>query len=269
MNLWKNMRLNNLKKVTLESAFNDYCNTKKGLKDSTKAHYGDNLNRYLSDWMKRPLFSISKRDVAERHALISRHAPYCANRVMDTLQAIWNFVAIEYHEMPRNPAEIYRRQGGRNKEVRRKSHLVEEQFPKFWKSIQQGDIVMECYLKMIYFTGMRRREAICLKWINCDFQNMTIGVNNTKNGKPLILPITREMRSELSKLRGHHTSEWLFPSPRSNGHWQEPRAYVERARCKAGFHFTIHSLRNTYITVAKRRLGLQTEIVKAIVKEMM
>ena len=39
MNLWKNMRLNNLKKVTLK-AFNDYCNTKKGLKDSPKPTMG-------------------------------------------------------------------------------------------------------------------------------------------------------------------------------------------------------------------------------------
>ena len=72
--------------------------------------------------------------------------------------------------MPRNPAEIYRKQGGRNKEVRRKTHLSDCQLPLFWKSIEQNDLVMESYIKTIYFTGMRRREAICLKWKNCDFQ---------------------------------------------------------------------------------------------------
>ena len=265
MKLWKNISRNSFKKITLRSAFVDYCATKKTLKPRTKDYYRETLERYLPDWMDRTLISISKNDIAIRHAQISTHAPYCANRVMDIFQAIWNFIAIEHYDMPRNPAEIYRKQGGRNKEVRRKTHLSDCQLPLFWKSIEQNDLVMESYIKTIYFTGMRRREAICLKWENCDFQKEKITVTNTKNGKPLILPITKELAFILMKLRSYHDADWLFPSPRGASHWQEPRKFIERARDRAGFHFTIHSLRNTYITVAKRRLGLQTEIVKALV----
>ena len=61
---------------------------------------------------------------------------------MDIFQAVWNFTAIEHPEMPRNPAEIYRKQGGRNKEVRRKQDLKPSQIPHFWHALNSVDPII-------------------------------------------------------------------------------------------------------------------------------
>ena len=253
------------KRITLEKALSEYLNIKKGLKPQTKQFYSETVSRYLHDWKERRLVTITKQEVADRHRAISSHAPYCANRAMDIFQAVWNFTAIEHPEMPRNPAEIYRKQGGRNKEVRRKQDLKSSQIPHFWHALNSVDPIIGLYLRIIYFTGMRRRECIRLRWQDVDWLDLKITINETKNSCPLILPITEQLKNLLDDLHSYRTSEWLFASRRTTTHWQEPRKAVERVRAVSGVHFTVHSLRNTFITVAKRQVRLPDEEIKALV----
>ena len=55
-----------------------------------------------------------------------------------------------------------------------------------------------------------------------------------------------------------------FSSPRSNGHWQEREHTLREPVVKPDLLYDSQSAKYN-ITVAKRRLGLQTEIVKALV----
>jgi integrase len=254
-----------VKKITLEQALIDYINTKRGLKESTKLLYIESVDRYLSDWKKRPIVQITKQDIAARHQKISEYAPYCANRVMDVFQAVWNFWAIEYPEMPRNPAEVYRKQGGRNKEIRRKQDIKPAQLPQFWGALGTVDPTIALYIRLIYFTGMRRREAAMLRWSDINSAENVFVVSNTKNSRPLILPITNQLCEIFNRVKSGAKTEWVFQSPRTNSYWQEPRKAVEKVRQNSGVYFTIHSLRNTFITIAKRHTGLQNEVIKALV----
>ena len=253
------------KRITLSKALSEYLTIKKGLKPQTIQFYSETVSRYLHDWKERRLVTITKQEVADRHRAISSHAPYCANRTMDIFQAVWNFTAIEHPEMPRNPAEIYRKQGGRNKEVRRKQDLKPSQIPYFWDALNAVDPIIGLYLRTIYFTGMRRRECIQLRWQDVDWADLKITVNETKNSCPLILPITWQLGCLLDDLHSYRTSEWLFESRRKASHWQEPRKAVEKVRAVSGVHFTVQSLRNTFITIAKRQARLPDEEIKALV----
>ena len=60
-------------------------------------------DKYLADWMKRPLRVIERSDCRALHEKLSKdHGPYLANRVMRHVRAAWN-TALKEHDLPANP----------------------------------------------------------------------------------------------------------------------------------------------------------------------
>ena len=88
-------------------------------------------------------------------------------------------------------------------------------------------------------------------------------VEETKTGVPLELPITNQLAAILERRRTavaglpEGVREWGFPSPTSaNGHVQHPHHLYARISKAGGAKFWLHSLRNSFITVAERELNL-------------
>src|SRR3989339_1332491 len=53
--------------TTFREMFDDYCATRKKLKQDIKDHYLDKLTCYLSDWLTQPLLSITPAMVVAKH----------------------------------------------------------------------------------------------------------------------------------------------------------------------------------------------------------
>lgn len=63
-------------------------------------------------------------------------------------------------------------------------------------------------------TGCRRGNAQSLRWKDVDFESRALIFPDTKNGKPLTVPITEDLvlRLRNRKLRVGRVSEYAFPS---------------------------------------------------------
>ena len=72
---------------------------------SPKSIHGmwDEANRYLSDWLDRPLASITKLECHDRHEKITACGPYAANRTMRIFRAGWNRARKTHNLPPEKP----------------------------------------------------------------------------------------------------------------------------------------------------------------------
>jgi integrase len=126
----------------------------------------------------------------------------------------------------------------------------------------------------VLYTGLRRNEAITLRWEAVDLEAGTLTVADTKNGKPLTLPLTRQVREIFARRweaakpeqEGQKMTTWVFPSPESRtGHYADPKSAVTKVEALSGVAFYTHALRNTFISIARRELGIDESIVKRLV----
>lgn len=253
---------------TLREALEDYLQVKKSLKPKTRKFYRVVVEQHMSDWLDIPFREITRSMVAQLHAELTERGPYLANRAVDVLQAIWNHVAIDDETLPGNPACKFRKQGVRNKEYRRDAALSLESIGPWSKALYELDSVIAChYLLLVFYTGLRRTEAATLQWDRVDFEKHTLRIDETKNGKPLTIPMTQQVEALL--LERHQSSdrdqEWVFPGKGKADHYTRPEVSVARIIRRSGVKFHVHALRNTFITVARRHLGMDVELVKRLV----
>lgn len=94
-------------------------------------------------------------------------------------------------------------------------------------------------------TGMRKNEALHLRWLDIDIKRHTIRVVKTKNDQPRGIPLTGPARKLIAELHAKRTSEYVFPSPDGSrpldvrSAWE---AAVLRAEIK---DFRFHDLRHS------------------------
>ena len=137
--------LNNLKKLLLKAHLMTTA-IEKRIKGFTKAHYGDNLNRYLSDWMT-PSLSISKGMWKACWFLF----------VLLLCVRLWYFrqfgVLLPLVSMPRNLKYT-----DDEAEIKRCPNHICWRTPKFW--IYSAGSGYGALFEKSHFTGMRTK-AIC------------------------------------------------------------------------------------------------------------
>ena len=147
-------------------------------------------------------------------------------------------------------------------ETRRRTYINKQQIPIWLDAINSlpdwlldnrtDPETMRDYLKLILFTGLRRREAASLLWANVDLVNNTITIpgTNTKNTNEHVLPLPNYLVLML-KGREPNGSPYVFQGQVENRPIAEPKRIVEAIRQKCGFHFTLHDLRRTFATMAE------------------
>jgi integrase len=206
------------KGVTLLAAFDQFKQSRKSLKPSTLCGYERVVSLYLLDWQHKPLASITKDMVAQRHTKLS--APWKvkvdgqerqyggsraqANLAMRFLRALFNFAAAEFQTadgkplLPTNPVKRLSETKAWNRVDRRRSVIKPGQLRAWFEAVralkndqtsEKREVVRD-YLLLILSTGLRRQEAAKLTWDGVDFQAKTLTVMDTKNWQPLTLPMS-------------------------------------------------------------------------------
>ena len=102
----------------------------------------------------------------------------------------------------------------------------------------------EC-IRLIALTGMRKREAVGLKWSQVDLERRILVLTDTKTGesnRPLPLPAL-----ELLKALPSRNDRYVFPSVRAAN-----KAYggIEKALLRLGVDYTLHTLRHSFASEA-------------------
>ena len=109
------------------------------------------------------------------------------------------------------------------------------------------------YLRLVLFTGLRRREATGLRWSEVDLATRIItlpGVRN-KSGRKFELPMTDFVHDLLAARRAIGKTEFVFHANSASGHIEAPRHHLIEIAETAAAVVSIHDLRRTFITVAE------------------
>jgi integrase len=263
-----NQRVDAARQLTLEQAWTQFKQTR-SLKPQTEQHYKRAIEYFLRDWLRRPLGSITGTDVIEMYTKMV-HDPdqgrCLATRTMRVFRAVYNFAEGASEGLPKNPTtrltrlKLWRRDG------RRTSYIPRDQLPAWYAAVMRltNDSARD-YLRLILFTGMRRSEAMGLRWDSVDFARRAVTIPLTKNGDPLVLPLSRAVINLLhDRRRRYPDAVYVFPGETKTGHLQEPKKWVAQVAATSGIAVTLHDLRRTFATIGESVNVGQTTIQRLL-----
>ena len=219
------------------------------LKPSTRSAYRRAFrDHWLPELGSRSMTTISRGDVERVHARLSAEQLTGANRALAALSSVWNH-AEQWGMAPTgsNPCRGVRR----NKEVSRDRFLSPHELQRLFKVLKSEDRGWADIIRLILLTGMRKAEALGLRWENIDWEGSRIRLTDSKTGART-LPLSE---SALTLLRSRHSeaegSALVFPSSRTGGIRKGMQKWWNQVRSRAGlWDLRIHDLRHTMATAA-------------------
>jgi len=279
-----------IERVTLQAAYADYLSTR-SLKERTKKDYNQAMERAFPQWRNRLITEISKdmirrkysqlvgkRNKGEKQIKGEKIGPSQANQAMRFLKALLNFAKGQYENgdghplITYNPVDVLSQTRAWQKVSRRRNYIDKADLPawlnatmeikKFSKSSQTTATICD-YLLLILFTGLRKEEAMKLRWKQIDFGKRIFTITDTKNSEPLALPLSDFLYDLLAKRKEISRSEFVFPGKGDSGHIVEPKRQIQNITKASGVKSTIHDLRRTFITTAES-LDIPAYALKAL-----
>jgi integrase len=240
-------------KISVEKAFEKFFEIRTHLSEATVANYSRTGSIYLKAWAKKPMCEITKQMVLKRHQQMSRkNGKVTANDSFRHFRSVYNFIAATEDNFPPNPVVILNQARAWNKERRRQTIIEAKDLPSWWEVVMEQQDYARDFLLMALFTGMRRGELQRLRWENIDLEERKLHLPVTKNGDPLMLPLSDYLLNLLKDRKNKaDASPWVFPGNGPRGHLMEPKKFLKRVAMDSGVSFTLHDLRRTYITIAE------------------
>lgn len=236
--------------VTVQQFFDDFYYPAHSLVRKTKK--SQNMDEMImrlyipSEIKRRKMLDITRGDMERMHnrLKLELNSVYSANRALKLMRQMF-YKAIDWDLPTTNPAARIKL----FKEVSRDRYIKENEFPHFIEALNAEsqewfrDFVMLCLL-----VGQRRSNMQALRWSDISFERETLSIAKTKTGKPQLVPLSQQALDYLSNMKERATSEWIFPSERSeSGHLANPqiawRAFLKRAGIE---NLRMHDLRRTF-----------------------
>jgi integrase len=234
--------------MTVADTFKLYVAKKTELKPRTAELYLDVSHRYFARWATTPLSDITAEMVVEEHERIGKISKAGANNAMRALRAVHNYVA----PGAPNPVQLRKRWFHLTP---RQGRVKGDDLAAFYRAVDAlPNPVQRDFLKLVLFTGLRRREATGLLWSDVDFSDGIIRLpsHRVKNGRLFDVPMTDLVRDLLVARRAIGDTKWVFPADSKSGHLEEPKAPLKLVKEASGIKIMTHDLRRTYLTVADR-----------------
>lgn len=248
----------NVKRITLEEAFEDYLNTRKELRPATVKDYKQVLKTGFQDWKSKSLVDISKDMVELRHSDLGKTSKARANNAMRVLRAIFNHAKAKYEDSKGNPVITFNpvdRLGQIRAwyKIERKRTLIKpHQLSDWYQATMQLNLqTTRDYLHLVLFTGLRRSEASRITWSDIDFKAKTLEIPETKNHQVHTLPLSDFLFDLFERRFDERASNYVFPSDTERGYLFNPKTAVKRVADLSGVPFTLHDLRRTFVTIAE------------------
>ena len=123
---------------TLGDAFEEYMAVNPNRSKRTDELYRYETNRYLGDWLARPLNAITRREVETRfNSITADHGWSPANRAISLLRSVYRRPCVD-HDGLRNPVDLWLAGGGKfHRKTRRKISSPAEVLP-CWRAARRS-----------------------------------------------------------------------------------------------------------------------------------
>jgi len=275
------------------------------LKPATIRSYRSTLSNNFSKWMRKPISQITPQECVARYGQIRTEVAKRSNqkmkmnapgeaeaqKAMRTLSAVLQYFSTDMlpdnsgRLLPfGNPVEALARKGVRKnlkprdrfltiderkrllEFLMRPSHRFNEDMtPKaetVHTSLKQDHAD---WLVLLMCTGLRRDEPLKMTWEQVDFDNGLFTVIDTKNSKPLTLPMSKRVSRIFERRYEDFSdkSEYVFPQFGNHLKPSTMNRVPERVARLSGISFTPHDLRRTAATILSE-LGHSVEQIGRI-----
>jgi integrase len=223
----------------------------------------------LPHWGKRPITSITKRDVvALLDGIVDRGVPVTANRTLTVARKMFNW-AIERSLIETSPFDHVKPPAP---EVPRDRVLGDAELALIWRAGETLGYPFGPFTKLLILTGQRREEVAGQRWseFDSDLTMWTLPRERTKNAEPHQVPMVPWTRSILAGLPRIAGSDFVFTST-----GRTPISGFSRAKTTLDAVITklnggapiapwrIHDIRRTFATNLAK-LGVQLPVVEKL-----
>lgn len=187
-----------------------------------------------------PMIEALKQDLLKtptKHG--QKRSPATVNRHLSALSKIFS-LAEDAELVESNPCKRVRKFRLDNQRMR---VLSAEEEVKLFLELGKNELVKQI-VQIALHTGLRRGEIFDLKWFDVDFNRGLIQVRISKSNRKRLVPMNETVRSLLGSLE--KTSEFVFPSPKTNNRLNQIKTSFRKAVNRAGLEdFRFHDLRHT------------------------
>jgi integrase len=244
------------KDLTLSQLLEEYLSIRKTIKDSTAELYRNSFKWYFPEWLDIPARSITGDMVLKQHAEIGKRSKAMANSTMKALRAVFNY-AIDARDdiFLKNPVRKLSSLNAWYQIDRRENFIQAEDLEAWFSSVlSMENQTTRMLMLFLLFAGARKGEAVNLKWGNFNFKNDSVTIRETKNGKPLTVPVAKYVMDELRRYKeGFYTGEdgFVFASHGKTGHLVDVRRALRKVADDSGIKISPHDLRRGVLTYLK------------------
>ncbi len=259
--------------VTLQHVFEDFLDTRKALSPKTRYEYTRLMETVFKQWKPKSITAINRDMISRKHKTTGEKSGEAySNLAMRFLRSLLNFAAGKYETpegkllIQENPVKVLGKTQAWFKVPRRQTIIKAHDLPAWFKAVQElTNTTARDYLIFVLLTGCRKREGLNLEVSQVDLQAKTFTFPDTKNRKPLTLPLPSHLYSVIKKrIEKAGGAQYVFPGNGKDGKFTEPRKQVAKVVEKSGVAFMLHDLRRLFITTAES-LDIPTYAVKMLV----
>ncbi len=264
--------------LTLRQAYDEF-KASRALRPRTLTTYDDNINRCAGDWLDLPIVTITSEMIQKRHKQLSTagrdgRGRGSANQFGRLLRVIFNYVMLTKHNgkgqplIVENPVKKLSQLHTWNKLEPRDNIIQPDDLKRWYEKVMTLESKkLQDFFLLLIFSGIRRHEAMSLKWDDVDTKvakALTLPAAITKTGKKRQLPLTDILGEIFSRRKQSMVvgNPYVFPGLHGRGRLTEPKravALIKDAIAKDALEkgltvidWAPHDLRRTYATIASR-----------------
>lgn len=193
--------------------------------------------------------------IIEAFSRISKdNGPFAAKLSFQRLQAVLNYSRILYPKLvEKNPVRVIGDAKLWPKTNVRTDCLKSDDFKQFYEGlVKYNEVTRDAVLTCLY-TGMRNVETAALQWKNVDMNKELLLIPITKNGKPLHVPLSKQVMAILKRRQAAADgNDYVFPAQSDKN--KQPYIVLTPAvlRTNTGLNISIHGLRRSFATVGEK-----------------
>lgn len=255
-------RADKIRAKTLAEAIEDYFAARTELKPGTIKDQRTAM-RQMTKLLGKPVNAITEDDIKEHHTRRGERSKARANLEIRYLRAWLNFASAAYKVegqriLTANPARVIAEERRTYRVNRKRTRVQTHQMPAWLNALDSLGGDWAEYFKLLIATGLRRQEALDLKWSDIDLKGGTLVVRDPKNHQPHELPLPTRTWTVLRLRKDRYDARpkagqvgYVFSDDRGV-RLVEPRMAVEKIKALSGVpHCNPHDLRRTFASVAE------------------
>lgn len=223
------------------------------LKPYTVKNYRYKLKLGFSDWLTKPINSITEDMVRNKHKKITKNrGKTTANTTMRVLRLTFRYAkAIGMIESTPTDVLSEARLWHKNN---RKDRVIPSNQLKAWHEAVEAltNQKAKTYFLMALYMGFRSSELLTLEWNHVDLNKLNIRLIDTKNGTDHTLPIPKAILPYIEALKAKTgASRWVFAGKDPDRPMAVPSKLIKTVTSVSGVEFSSHDCRRTFATIAE------------------